>query len=44
VLVYRRSRTGLDAFGLACELGRGETLASPLMPGFALALERLFAT
>jgi Uma2 family endonuclease len=42
VLVYRRSKPGLDSFDVALELDAGETLRSPLMPGFALALERLF--
>jgi len=32
----RAGDTGLDAFDIACELGRGETLTSPQMPLFAL--------
>lgn len=42
VLVYRRSKPGLGSFDLALELERGEALTSPAMPGFELALERLF--
>ncbi len=42
VLVYRRSEPGGDSFNVALELDRGETLSSPHMPGFALALEQLF--
>jgi Uma2 family endonuclease len=38
--VYRR--TG-ELLTLAATLGPGDTLASPLLPGFALPLERLFA-
>jgi Uma2 family endonuclease len=41
VLVYRRSAPGLGSFDVALELDRGETLSSPLMPGFALPLEQL---
>jgi Uma2 family endonuclease len=42
VLVYRRSAPGVPTFDAALELGRGETLASPMLPGFALPLEQLF--
>jgi Uma2 family endonuclease len=42
VLVFRRSTPGARTFDVAEELGRGDTLASPLLPGFALALEKLF--
>lgn len=42
VLVYRRSKPGLGSFDVALELERGEVLSSPAMPGFELALERLF--
>ena len=42
VLVYRRATPGAPSFDVALELGRGERLTSPLMPGFALALEALF--
>lgn len=44
VLAYRRSEPGLDAFDVALELDAGEPLTSPQLPGFALPLERLFAT
>jgi Uma2 family endonuclease len=42
VLVFRR--TGRDALGfdVALEVARDESLASPLLPGFALALVELF--
>lgn len=43
VLVYRRSAPGSPAFDVALELRRGESLASPLLSGFALALDALFA-
>jgi Uma2 family endonuclease len=43
VLVYRRSKAGAPEFDVALELGRGDTLESPMFPGFALPLEKLFA-
>lgn len=42
VLVFRRSRPELARFDVALELGRGETLTSPQLPGFELALDELF--
>jgi Uma2 family endonuclease len=42
VLVYRRSRPDSPTFDVALEVGAGETLASPLLPDFALALDELF--
>lgn len=42
VLVFRRSRPDAKGFDVALELVRGDTLGSPQMPGFSLALERLF--
>ncbi len=42
VLVYRRSTPAASSFDVALELSRGETLTSPLLPGFALALDELF--
>jgi Uma2 family endonuclease len=39
VEVYRRAGDGL---ALAATLGPGDTLTSPLLPGFALPLDRLF--
>src|ERR671919_568119 len=42
VLVYRRSKPGAPEFDVAVELGRGDTLESPMLPGFALSLEELF--
>lgn len=43
VIVFRRSSADAPAFDVALELGVGDALASPLLPGFALALEELFA-
>lgn len=42
VLVYRRSTPKAQAFDVALELGRGEVLTSPQLPGFALSLDELF--
>ncbi len=42
VLVFRRSNPEAEDFDVALELGRGDALGSPLLPGFALALEELF--
>ncbi len=42
VLIFRRSAPAAQAFDIAVELGRGETLTSPLLPGFALAMDALF--
>ena len=44
VLVFRRSAPGATTFDVAEELARGETLTSPLLPGFALPLCELFPT
>lgn len=43
VLIYRRSTPKSPTFDTTLELGRGETLTSPQLPGFELSLERLFA-
>jgi len=43
LLVFRRSEPESATFDVAIELGRGDTLASPLLPGFSLPLEELFA-
>lgn len=42
VLVYRRSEPGSETFDVALELGKGDTLGSPQLPGFALSLDELF--
>lgn len=42
VLVFRRSSRDAPRFDVSLELGIGDELASPLLPGFALALARLF--
>ncbi|MGI8729332.1 MAG: Uma2 family endonuclease [Solirubrobacteraceae bacterium] len=43
VLVFRRSAPAAPTFDVSLELGRGDVLASPAMPGFALQLDALFA-
>ncbi|MGI8945741.1 MAG: Uma2 family endonuclease [Thermoleophilaceae bacterium] len=43
VLVFRRSRAKAARFDVALELAAGDTLGSPLLPGFALPLLDLFA-
>jgi Uma2 family endonuclease len=43
VLVYRRSTPRAPTFDVALELGAGETITSPQLPGFALPLAELFA-
>jgi Uma2 family endonuclease len=42
VLVYRRSSPRSPVFDVELELGTGETLTSPQLPGFSLALAELF--
>ncbi len=42
VLVFRRSAPDAPAFDVAEELSHGDTLTSPLLPGFALELDELF--
>ena len=42
VLAFRRSQPGEPSFDVALELGREDTLTSPLLPGFTLELGRLF--
>jgi len=43
VLVFRRSSSDAVTFDVELTVGRGETLTSPLLPGFALAIDELFA-
>ncbi len=43
VLVYRRSKPGAPEFDVAVELRRGDTLESPMLLGFALSIDELFA-
>lgn len=43
ILVYRRSKPTVPEFDVAVELARGDTLESPMLPGFALSLEEFFA-
>ncbi len=42
VLVFRRSSADAPSFDVALELGSGDALESPLLPGFALSLTELF--
>jgi Uma2 family endonuclease len=42
VLVFRRSDPGAPTFDLTLELGVGDTLESPMLPGFAFSLDHLF--
>ena len=42
VLVFRRSSAGTGEFDVALEPGLGDSLGSPLMPGFTLSLDELF--
>jgi Uma2 family endonuclease len=42
VLVFRRSKPEAPDFDVTLELAAAETLVSPLLPGFALPVERLF--
>ena len=41
VLIFRRSAPGAPTFDEALEAGRGETLRSPLLPGFSLPVDAL---
>ena len=42
VFVHRRSRPQSPAFDVALELGPGDTLGSPQLPGFAVGLDELY--
>ncbi|MCA1656258.1 MAG: Uma2 family endonuclease [Actinobacteria bacterium] len=42
VLVYRRSSPESPGFDVALEVGAGEALATPLLPGFSLDVAALF--
>jgi Uma2 family endonuclease len=42
IVVFRRSKPRADHFDVSLELGRGDTLTSPLLLGFALTLDELF--
>jgi Uma2 family endonuclease len=44
VHVLRRSSRGAPTFDVAVELTRGDTLGSPSLPGFELALDGLFGS
>ncbi len=43
VLVYRRTQAGSSTFDISLEVGEGERLTSPLLPGFALAVDEIFS-
>jgi len=43
LLVFRRSSPGAATFDVERTVSRGEVLRSPLLPGFALALDDLFS-
>lgn len=43
VLLHRRSSPRAARFDVTLTIERGESLTSPLLPGFALALDELFA-
>jgi Uma2 family endonuclease len=43
VLVFRRSATDAPAFDTSLQLGAGDMLESPQLPGFELPVERVFA-
>jgi Uma2 family endonuclease len=43
VLVFRRSTSRQPAYDVALELATSDSLTSPLLPGFAVALEGFFA-
>ena len=42
VLIFSRSEPNATSFDLALELGRGDALESPLLPGFSLAMSELY--
>lgn len=43
VLVYARSKPGVSRFDIEAELGLSHALVSPLLPGFKLGVDELFA-
>jgi Uma2 family endonuclease len=43
VLVFRRSRPDAPRFDVSLELGSGDSLTSPLLPGFSLPVDEIFA-
>ena len=43
VLVYRRSTPKASVFDSTVELGKGDELTSPQLPGFGLSIDELFA-
>jgi Uma2 family endonuclease len=42
ILAFRRSNPPVSHFDVAHDLGRGDTLTSPLLRGFAVSLDELF--
>ena len=42
VFVFRRSQPDAPRFDVSLDVSPGETLTSPLLPGFALAVDEIF--
>jgi Uma2 family endonuclease len=42
IFVFRRSKPRVAHFDIAVDIGRGDTLSSPALRGFALSLDELF--
>ena len=42
VIVNRRAKPSSPTFDVLLELGRGESLTSPLLPGFTISLDEVF--
>jgi Uma2 family endonuclease len=42
VFVFRRSRADVQRFDISLDVGPGEPLVSPLLPGFALPVGEIF--
>ena len=43
LLVYRRARAASDSFDIALELTATDAVTSPLLPGFVMAVDEVFA-
>jgi Uma2 family endonuclease len=44
LIAFRRSSSKAPDFDVALDFGRGDALTSPLLPGFALALDEVFGS
>ena len=42
--MYRRSQPDAPEFDIALELARGDLLTSPQLPGFTVALDKLYGS